>query len=204
MTKPFITGITGGSGSGKTFFIKKISEKFSTQQLCVISQDHYYKPRETQPVDENGITNFDLPQCIDRESLYSDVLKLKSGENVIKKEYTFNNPNTKAKALRFDSTPLIIVEGLFVQYFQEINELLDLKIFLVSDPKIKLERRITRDGEERGYDKKDVIYRFENHVLPIYKSLIEPLMFECDIVIPNNKNFNQALSIVTSYLKSLL
>ena len=58
MNKPFIIGVAGGSGSGKTTFLKRIGLKFSTDDISIISQDEYYKPRETQLIDKNGVTNF--------------------------------------------------------------------------------------------------------------------------------------------------
>ena len=94
-------GITGGSGSGKTFFLQGLSARFTKEQLCLISQDNYYKPRDQQPIDENGVKNFDLPVSIDRETFVQDLLKLKSGQDVVKKEYTFNNPAALPKQLIF-------------------------------------------------------------------------------------------------------
>ena len=66
--KPFTIGITGGSGSGKTFFLQGLAAHFKPSEICLISQDNYYKPRDQQPIDENGVKNFDLPVSIDREN----------------------------------------------------------------------------------------------------------------------------------------
>ncbi|MBS1951149.1 MAG: Uridine kinase [Cytophagales bacterium] len=195
-------GITGGSGSGKTFFLQGLSSRFSKDQLCLISQDNYYKPRDQQPIDENGVKNFDLPTSIDREAFLQDLLKLKSGQDVIKKEYTFNNPSAEPKQLVFKAAPIIVVEGLFVQYFSEIAKQLDLKIFIEAKDHVKLGRRIKRDQVERGYDLDDVLYRYQYHVMPVYESLIEPLKHYADLVIPNNSNFDKALEVFTTYLSN--
>ena len=61
MNKPFTIGITGGSGSGKSYFLQGLSSCFKPHQICLISQDNYYKSRDQQPIDENGVKNFDLP-----------------------------------------------------------------------------------------------------------------------------------------------
>ena len=79
MQRPFTIGITGGSGSGKTFFIKELSSHFRPDEICLISQDHYYKPREIQFTDANGVKNFDLPAAIEDGKLADDILKLKRG-----------------------------------------------------------------------------------------------------------------------------
>lgn len=204
MNKPYTIGITGGSGSGKTFFLQGLSSLFEVADICLISQDNYYKPRDQQPIDENGIKNFDLPVSIDREAFLMDLLKIKSGQNVIKKEYTFNNPAAEPKLLEFKAAPIIIVEGLFVQYFEEIEKELDLRIFIEAKDHVKLGRRIKRDQVERGYDLDDVLYRYQYHVMPIYESQIEPLKHQADLVIPNNSNFGRALDVLSVYLKSKL
>jgi uridine kinase len=204
MKQPYTIGITGGSGSGKTFFIKNLANRFEPDELCLISQDHYYNARETQREDERGVKNFDLPESIDCKQFLHDIQVLKSGKVLTKKEYTFNNPKAVPKLLEFKPAPIIIVEGLFVQYFPEIERELDLKIFIEAKDYLKLSRRIRRDNEERGYDLDDVLYRYQNHVMPVYESLIEPLKHRADIVIPNNDNFGRALEILTLALKGKL
>jgi uridine kinase len=204
MKKPFTIGITGGSGSGKTYFLQGLSSCFKPEEICLISQDNYYKPRDQQPIDENGVKNFDLPISIDREDFQRDLLKLKSGQNVTKKEYVFNNPRAEIKLLEFKTAPIIVVEGLFVQYFEEISNELDLRVFIEAKDHVKLGRRIKRDQVERGYDIDDVLYRYEHHVMPVYEQLIEPLKHNSDLVIPNNSKFERALDVLVGYLKSRL
>ncbi len=204
MNSPYTIGITGGSGSGKTFFIKSLASRFTENELCLISQDHYYHPRETQQVDDQGVKNFDLPESIDNKQFHHDIQLLKRGEVLRKKEYTFNNPSVTPKTLEFKPAPVIIIEGLFVQYFPEIEKELDLKIFIEAKDYLKLSRRIMRDNEERGYDLDDVLYRYQNHVMPIYESLIGPLKYRADIVIPNNSHFDKALDLLTLAIKAKL
>jgi uridine kinase len=204
MNKPFTIGITGGSGSGKTFFLQGLSSCFKADEICLISQDNYYRPRDQQPIDENGVKNFDLPASIDHEAFQHDLLLLKAGQNVIKKEYTFNNPTAAPKLLEFKTAPIIVVEGLFVQYFEEISNELDLRVFIEAKDHVKLGRRIKRDQVERGYDIDDVLYRYQYHVMPVYERLIEPLKHNSDLVVPNNSHFERALEVLVGYLKSRL
>jgi uridine kinase len=200
MRTPITVGITGGSGSGKTFFLQGLASRFSADQICLISQDHYYKPRDQQPIDENGVKNFDLPQSIDRDSFLHDLLLLKAGQDVHKKEYVFNNSDVEPQILTFKSAPIIVVEGLFVQYFPEIEKELDLRLFIEAKDHVKLGRRIKRDQIERGYDLDDVLYRYQYHVMPVFEALIEPLKHRADLVVPNNSRVDRALDVVTTFL----
>lgn len=201
MSKPFIVGITGGSASGKTLFLKSLIDHFSAEEICLVSQDNYYKDRHLQPKDENGVENFDTPQSIEFDEYARDIKALKEGKVVTRKEYTFNNPNVVPEMLTFNPAKIIVVEGLFVFYFPELTKLLDLKVFIDAKDYVKLKRRIFRDNSERGYDLDDVLYRYEKHVAPTYEKYIEPFKFDADIIIPNNNKFDKGLEVLVSYLK---
>lgn len=204
MTKPFTIGITGGSGSGKTYFLKRLSDRFKEAELCLISQDNYYHPRDRQQDDERGVKNFDLPEAIDHEQFVRDIQALKAGKTLTKEEYTFNNPSAKPRKLIFKPAPILIIEGLFVQYFPDIERELDLSIFIEAKDYVKLSRRIKRDNEERGYDLNDVLYRYHHHVMPVYERLIEPIKHNADLVIPNNSHFERALEVVILSIQAKL
>jgi uridine kinase len=55
---------------------------------------------------------------------------------------------------------------------------------------------------ERGYDLDDVLYRYEMHVMPTYEKYIEPFKHDADIIVPNNHNFDRALDLIRTYLRS--
>ncbi len=201
-SKPFVVGITGGSASGKTLFLKKLLGAFNPDDICLISQDNYYLPRDMQPKDENGVSNFDTLQSIDFDAYVNDISTLLDGRKVIRKEYTFNNPDAVPALLEFKPAPVIIVEGIFVLYYSRLSDMLDLKIFIDAKDHIKLARRIIRDKEERGYDLDDVLYRYEKHVIPTYEKYIEPFRHESDLIIPNNSDFGKAVEVLIAFLKT--
>lgn len=198
--KPYVIGITGVSGSGKTAFLDRLLQEFPNDKICLISQDHYYHPRENQQADSSGIINFDTPEAIDSASMVADITRLKSGETIEKREYTYNNPEKKPTMLRFEPAPLLIIEGIFVLHFPELQKLIDLKIFIDTRSHLALKRRIIRDQVERGYDLEDVLYRFEYHVMPSYDKYVKPSKEEADIVIPNHRNFHHALEVFKGFL----
>jgi uridine kinase len=204
MSKPYLIGITGGSGSGKTTFIRELRMAFSDEELCIISQDDFYRPREEQKTDEAGVKNFDLPRSIDKKAFILDVRNLIAGNTVIRPEYTFNNENKNPKMLTFKPAPIVLVEGIFVFHFKKIKKLLDLKVFLHAKENLKVIRRIKRDQMERNYPVEDVLYRYEKHVLPTFERYIQPYQDEADLVVNNNRNFYAGIEVLKGFIRQKL
>ncbi len=198
MNKPYIVGIAGGSGSGKTFFLKRFLDHFTADEVCLVSQDDYYIPvAHTMTAEENKLYNFDLPHTIDHEHFENDINNLLNKQTIYKNEYTFNNPNAVPQVLEIKPAPILIVEGLFILHFKGISDLLDMKIFVDADEDIALQRRLKRDLIERGYSNDDVLYKWINHVVPAYKDFLLPYKNECDRVILNNTHTAENILSVT-------
>jgi uridine kinase len=198
MNKPFIIGIAGGSGTGKTFFLKCFLEYFSPAEVCLVSQDDYYIPvAHNMTKEENKRYNFDLPSTIDHQHFEEDIESLINGRTILKKEYTFNNPDIVPKMLEIKPAPIMIVEGLFILYFKKIAANLNLKIFIEADEDIALQRRLKRDLLERGYSHNDAMYKWINHVLPAYNEYLLPYRDECDRIITNNSHEAEDIIRVT-------
>ena len=202
--KAFVIGITGGSASGKTLFLRSLLKHFTKDQVCLISQDNYYKEISKIPLDENGIQNYDLPDCIDFELYASHIKDLVNGKEVHHKEYTFNNPEIVPKDIIHQPAPVIVVEGLFVFYESSISDLLNLKVFIDAKEKVKIKRRIRRDKKERGLKLTEVLYQWENHVKPTYKAFIKPTKKSSDIIINNNDHFENGLRVLSTFIKTLI
>ncbi|MVZ67496.1 uridine kinase [Sphingobacterium sp. DK4209] len=204
MDKPYVIGIAGSSGSGKTFFLKSFLDHFSTSEITLISQDDYYIPANTKTQEENRLYNFDLPTSIDRNAFYADIKDLFDGKTVYKEEYTFNNPALKPKMLEIKPANILVVEGLFIFHYEEINQLLDYRVFLDAEESIALERRLRRDLVERGYDHDDVMYKWINHVVPSYNEYLLPFRETCDLVIHNNTDEPAVIQSFTNDIASEL
>lgn len=202
---PFVIGIAGGSGSGKTFFLKCFLNHFKSEEVCLVSQDDYYfRVGHTMTAEENKMYNFDLPSTIDIDSFIQDIKKLIKGETVYQKEYNFNNNSAESKLLEIKPAPIIMVEGLFILHFKEIAELLDMKIFIDTEEEVALQRRLKRDLLERGYPEQDVLYKWHNHVVPAYKDFLLPYKDQCDEIISNNTHVAEDIIQVTKEISKRL
>ncbi|MFT7121432.1 MAG: uridine kinase [Neolewinella sp.] len=204
MQKPFLIGITGGSGSGKTTFIRQLREGLGPDKVCYLSMDDYYVPREDQKMDANGVYNFDRPKSINEEEFTRDLKRLCKGKVVKRKEYVFNNEQAEPKTLIFKPAPVIIVEGLFVFHYKIVRTMLDLRIFLHAKDNLKVVRRIKRDRVERNYPLDDVLYRYEHHVLPSYEKYVGPYKEKADIIVNNNTDFNMGLKVVRAFVETIV
>jgi uridine kinase len=202
MTQPYIVGITGGSASGKTFFLHSLLSRFTKDEICLISQDNYYRPLHEQVRDPNGVVNFDLPESINFQLYARHITDLRHSRVVTMPEYTFNNPLLTPRLLTFQPSPIVVVEGIFVFHFPEIADLLDLKVFIDAKEHIKLKRRIIRDQEERNLTLEDVLYQYEMHVVPTFEKYIQPHKEDADIIINNNAHFTKGLDVLTAFLKN--
>ena len=64
-----IIGIAGGTGCGKTTVVEQIIAQLPVDEVCVISQDSYYKDTSELSYQERVKINFDHPNSIDFDLL---------------------------------------------------------------------------------------------------------------------------------------
>ncbi|MGK6352927.1 uridine kinase family protein [Parapedobacter sp. DT-150] len=202
--KPYVVGIAGSSGSGKTFFLHSFLNHFAAREVALISQDDYYIPAHTKTQEENKLYNFDLPTAIDRLAFVRDIEALLNGETIYREEYTFNNPALKPRMFETKPAPILIIEGLFIFYYEEVNALLDHRIFLHAEEEIALQRRLRRDLMERGYNEDDARYKWVNHVMPAYHQYLLPFRDQCDRIIINNTDDPALIRAVTDEISAEL
>lgn len=199
-----IIGICGGSGSGKTTLLKRISNELKHLNPSIFSMDNYYLPINKQQLDQNGQYNFDLPTALDRNKLFSDLEKLKKGETIEVKEYHFNAPPDKNTLITIHPSNIIIVEGLFLFYYEEVRKLIDYSIFMEVDHATQLDRRLYRDLETRGYDREEIIYQWENHVLPCYEKFLFPFEGQADFRFHNDSRADDEFERLMYELNKLI
>jgi len=202
MTKgQYVVGIAGGSASGKTSFLTRLKDSLPEGSVCIISQDNYYRPQSEQQLDENGEVNYDLPTSINKEAFLLDVQRLLAGLSVQFREYTFNNSERAPQIITIHPAPIIVVEGLFVFHYPEIRHLLNLRVYLDVREDIKLQRRIKRDHDERGYPEAVVRYQWEHHVMPSFKKFLKPYRDDSHLIITNNITFDKGLGVLSDHLR---
>lgn len=196
-----IIGIAGGTGSGKTTLVHQIKKKFSSEKVCVISQDSYYKSTDHLSDDERSKINFDHPNAIDFELLVAQLKQLKSGINIAQPVYSFLTHNRTKDVVNTSAARIVIVEGILIFNHEELRNLFDIKLFVHVDSDERLVRRIRRDISERGRSIDDVLHRYKETLKPMHMQFVEPTKTYADIIIPNDKKNTGAIEIITLVIR---
>ena len=191
-----IIGIAGGTGSGKTTVVNQLLHELPNEEVCVISQDSYYKKTDGLSYKERSQINFDHPNAIDFDLLVAHLTELKKGQVVEQPVYSFVTHNRVEDTLKTHPRKVLIVEGILIFNNQSLRNLFDIKVFVHADADERLIRRIRRDIEERGRDVNEVLERYQKTLKPMHQQFIEPTKNYADIIIPNDRYNNVAVDIV--------
>ena len=196
-----IIGIGGGTGSGKTTVVQQIIEQLPVDEVCVISQDSYYKDTSNLTYQERVQINFDHPNSIDFPLLVKHLETLKEGESFEQPVYSFVEHNRTGETVTTFPRKVIIVEGILILTHPEIRELFDIKIFVHADSDERLIRRLKRDIAERGRDLDEVLHRYQTTLKPMHQQFIEPTKEFADIIIPNNRYNTVAVDVIRNIVQ---
>ena len=179
-----IIGIAGGTGSGKTTVVRKITELLPKGQVAVLSQDSYYKDSGHLPLEERLALNFDHPDSLDFELLIKDLKALKIGRSIQQPIYSYLTCTRAKETIAVAPHEVVIVEGILIFTRAELRKLMDIKIFVDADADDRLGRVICRDIVERGRSVQAVLERYEKTVKPMHLQFIEPSKRYADLIIP--------------------
>ncbi len=199
-----IIGIAGGTGSGKTTVVNQILNQLSADEICVISQDSYYKETDNLTYEQRTKINFDHPKAIDFDLLVKHLKELKKGNVIDQPVYSFVTHNRLKDTLKTHPRKVVIVEGILIFNNLELRDMFDIKIFVHADADERLIRRLRRDIKERGRDLDEVLSRYQDTLKPMHQQFIEPTKNYADIIIPNDKYNTVAIDIVKTVIHQKL
>jgi len=200
--KPFIIGIAGGTGSGKTTVAQKIYDSLNGINVIIIQQDAYYIDLGHLVLEERKKINFDHPSSIDNELLVEHLNQLISGKEIEIPIYSFTNYTRMKETTRVTPQDIIILEGILVLEEKKVRDLLDVKIYVDTDEDERFIRRLIRDTKQRGRTMESVIEQYLAVVKPMFLQFVEPSKRYADIVIPQGGLNDVAIDIIVSKIKS--
>jgi uridine kinase len=199
-----IIGIAGGTGSGKTTVVNQIVNQLPIGEVCVISQDSYYKESTDLSYEARTKINFDHPRAIDFDLIVKHLKQLKLGKAINQPVYSFVTHNRTEDTIKTHPRKVVIVEGILILNNEELRKLFDIKIFVHADADERLIRRIKRDINERGRDINEVLNRYQDTLKPMHQQFIEPTKNFADMIIPNDRYNTVAIDIVRSVIAERL
>lgn len=165
--------------------------------------DNYYKKRTEQFVDNKGYKNFDLPTSFEIERFITDLERLIENKSIHIPLYDFNNDHSDAR-IEIIPKPIIVVDGLFIYYFEKVKRLLDYKVMVLLSFEESFKRRLKRDQEERNYKVEEINHRYINHAEPAYQQFIQPFSTEMDLLINNDQHIKSSKRILFEKIESIL
>ena len=198
--KPFVIGVAGGSGSGKTTVVSHIIDAVGSENLVLLQHDSYYRDLKHLSFEQRVKQNFDHPAALETELLIRHVNALLSGYSIKCPIYDFKNHVRSENYSTYTPKPIILVDGILIFYERELRDLMNIKIFVDTDDDLRLLRRLKRDLNERGRSIDSVLNQYEQFVRPMHLEFVEPSKRYADIIIPHGGQNKVALDILNSFI----
>jgi len=199
-----IIGIAGGSGSGKTTVVKRISKALPPHCAAVVPLDSYYNDTSDMTMEERRTINFDHPDAFDWDLLTEQIKRLKKGEAIEQPTYSYVISNRLPETVHVEPKPVIIIEGIMALQNKKLRDMMDLKIFVDTDSDIRLMRIIRRDVVERGRTVDMVLEHYENAVKPMHEQFIEPTKKFANLILPWGWDNKRGIHILKTYIEEIV
>ena len=199
-----IIGIAGGTGCGKTTVVEQIIAPLPVDEVCVISQDSYYKDTSDLSYQERVKINFDHPNSIDFDLLLQHLKALRDGASFEQPVYSFVEHNRTGETITTHPKKVVIVEGILILTQPEIRAMFDVNVYVHADSDERLIRRLKRDISERGRNIDEVLTRYQTTLKPMHQEFIEPTKEFADIIIPTNKYNTVAVDLIRTIISERL
>ena len=203
--KTHIIGITGGSGSGKSFLCKKIISRIDANKVLVITVDSYYKDLSNIKFEERKKNNFDHPESIDFNLLYNHLLKIKENKPVNAPIYNYKTHTRKKIEKKINQKySLILLEGILSLYDKKIRKIMDNTVFIDVPSKLRKERRIIRDTKNRDRTVESIINQYDSVVVPMFEKYVEPMKEKSNIIIKKFEQNDIGYSKLTEAIQKII
>ncbi|HJZ85533.1 MAG TPA: uridine kinase [Polyangia bacterium] len=199
-----VLGIAGGTGSGKTTVALKITAALPPGAVALLDHDAYYRDLSHLPLQERVRINYDHPDALESELLVEHLRALRAGQAVAVPAYDFRAHVRERATRRLEPAPIVIVEGILVLADPKLREQMDVKIFVDTDPDIRVFRRVRRDMEQRGRTFSQVREQYYQTVRPMHLQYVEPSKRYADLIIPEGGENRVAIDLIIGRLRHAL
>jgi len=195
---PFVIGVAGGSGSGKTTVTRRVIETVGREGVAVLNQDNYYRDQSDIPFESRLHTNYDHPAAFDWALLREQLDALLAGVPIEMPEYDFTQHTRAAHTTRVLPGRVVVLEGFFALYDEELRSRMGLKVFVDADADERFIRRLKRDVLERGRSLEGVVAQYLEQVKPMHLHFVEPTKRYADVIVPRGGQNPVALEMLAA------
>lgn len=202
--KPFLIGIAGGSGSGKTTVARRIYESLHLDSAIFLDYDAYYRELGHLPLEERRLVNFDHPDSLDNELFIAHLEALIEGRPIDKPLYDFAAHTRSPRSVRVEPRDVILVDGILLFSEPRLRDMFDLKIFVDTEADVRFIRRLRRDIEQRGRSVDSVIEQYLATVRPMHFEFVEPTKRYADIILPRGGNNIPGIEVIAARIRERL
>lgn len=201
---PFVIGIAGGSGAGKTTIAKRIIDQIGHQAIAWVPFDAYYCDLGHLTIAQRQACNFDHPDAFDTELFLTHLDQLIAGHAITLPNYDFVQYTRVGGGHVVQPRPIILVDGILLFVAAAIRSRMNVRIFIEVADDIRLLRRILRDTQERGRDVTSVCQQYLATVRPMHQAFVEPSRSYADVIIPGVNDVTPAVNLITNHIRQLL
>ena len=174
MRPPFVIGVAGGSGSGKTTVVRRFSRRWATRPCRCSNTIATTAIRNDLRLEERAALNYDHPDSLETDLLVRHVNELRAGRSIEAPVYDFARHARKAETETVVAGRAIIIEGILIYTDPALRKLMDVKVFVDTDDDTRFIRRLQRDISERGRTVQSVIEQYLGTVKPMHLDFVEP------------------------------
>ena len=199
--RPIIVGVAGGSCSGKTTFLRRLSNYFKHEKSTIIWQDNYYIDQSCVFDKDGGAVNFDHPSAIDFEYLADQLAQMKQGQSIECPTYDFATHTRTKETLNVTPRPIILVDGILIFHLERLREIFDYRVYISAPEEVRFQRRLKRDTSERGRTPQGVHDQFYKQVAPMHNEFVTPTKEFAHRVI-RQEELDDAFAETADFLKS--
>lgn len=201
--RPLFVAIAGGSGSGKTTIARSVVDLVGRDKAVYLQQDAYYRDQAHLAFEDRLKVNYDHPDSIELELLVEHLQALRNGQAIERPIYDFETHTRTDETYLIAPEPAVIVEGILLLADPDLRDCFDVRVYIDTEPDVRLMRRIQRDIVERGRSVESVLAQYEKTVRPMHHQFVEPSKRYADIIIPEGINTG-AIGTVSSMILHFL
>jgi uridine kinase len=202
--KPIVFGVAGGTASGKTTVARAVLEAVGAEQIAYLPHDAYYRDNPHLTLEERAHQNYDHPNSLETKLLVKHIEALLEWRSVEVPVYDFTTHRRTEETILVEPSPIILVDGILIFTKRKLRELMDIKVYVDTDPDVRFIRRLQRDIDERGRSLSSVVGQYMDTVRPMHLKFVEPSKRHADVIIPHGGLNRVAMEMVVASLRDLL